>query len=199
LLLAVSDKSEPYRLPVFIGYTPCSKNAHLLFCCSFLYKHRLIFVIFGTQYTEVSCNTTQQLFICPLNLHTVATLLLENLNFIIMTLLTNVKYCGCTYGKISCFPHNYYPTELNYYNKLLFHLHGLNRRHKPGPVNLVVSRAVTQLSDAHITVLAHCLARRCQRHSNGTSKRNISCTSIQLNIRVICNSKSFHWSDFEVI
>jgi len=33
--------------------------------------------------------------------------------------------------------------------------------------------AVIQLSDVHISVLAHCLAGRCRRHSNGTSGQSI--------------------------
>jgi len=139
----------------------------------------------------------QQLFICSLHLHTVATLLRENLNCIIMTLLTNVKYCGCTMYilKISSFfPRNYCPTELKYYNNFLFHPHCRNSRsYMPGPVNLKVSRcSITQLWCIYqCTVLAitHCLAGICN-HSNGTSGRSISCTSIQLNIMVICNSKN---------
>jgi len=49
---------------------------------------------------------------------------------------------------------------------------GLIGSHKPAPVNLGVSRCSDSLlSDAHISVLAHCLAGRCQRYSNGTSGR----------------------------
>jgi len=46
------------------------KHPHVLFCCSF-YKHWPISVKFGTQYAEGICNT---ILICPLHLHTVATL-----------------------------------------------------------------------------------------------------------------------------
>jgi len=37
-------------------YTVFQKRSTFLFQCSF-YNYRLIFVAFGTQYTEVSCNT----------------------------------------------------------------------------------------------------------------------------------------------
>jgi len=66
---------------------------------------------------------------------------------------------------------------------------GLNVSHKPGPVNLEFHAAVTQLFDAHISVLAHGLAGRCQHHGDDTSGRSISCTSILLNIMVVCNGK----------
>jgi len=68
---------------------------------------------------------------------------------------------------------------------------GLTEGHKPGPVNLGVLRCSNSMS-----VLAHCRARRCQRHSNGTSGRSISCTSIQLNIMVVCNSKNLSFVRF---
>jgi len=54
-----------------------TKNAHFLFCCSF-YKYRPIFIIFGTRYTELNCNAAVVDF--PTQLHTVATLPLENWN-----------------------------------------------------------------------------------------------------------------------
>jgi len=55
---------------------------------------------------------------------------------------------------------------------------------------LEVNSNSIQLSDAHMSVLSHCLAGRCQRHSNSTSGWSISCTSIQRNIMLICNSRN---------
>jgi len=52
----VSARREHHR-PAHSRSTRCSKNVHLFIHCSF-YKHWPVFVIFGTQYTEVSCNTT---------------------------------------------------------------------------------------------------------------------------------------------
>jgi len=111
------------KCPIY--YTMFQKTLTFLFCCIF-YKHWPIFLIFGIQYTEVSCNTA--VLICPLHLHTDATLPWENLNCIIMTLLTSVKYCSCTNWKISSFPCKFCPTELRYYNNLLFHQHRPNWR-----------------------------------------------------------------------
>jgi len=46
--------------------------------------------------------------------------------------------------------------------------------HNLGPVNLKFHAAVTELSDAHTSVQAHCLAGRCQCHSIGTGGRSVS-------------------------
>jgi len=86
--------------------------------------------------------------------------------------------------KYLVFPHKYCQSSDVTVTFSLIHF-GLIGGHKPGPVNLGVSRCSNSIS-----VLAHCLAGRCQCHSNGTSGRSISCANIQLNIIVVCNSEN---------
>jgi len=57
------------------------------------------FIIFGKQYTLVSCNTA--VIHLPTSLTYCCYTTYGNLNRIIVTLLTIVKYCGCTDWKIS--------------------------------------------------------------------------------------------------
>jgi len=70
-----------------------------------------------------------------------------------MTLLTNVKYCGYTYCKNIQFFHTFIVQQRLDITITSFINAGLVGDHKPRPVNMEFHTAVTQLYDAHISVL----------------------------------------------
>jgi len=174
----------------------CTSSPNIIFCgiCC-LFQKRLFFrftvvfykcwpfsIIFDIQHTEVVCNTT------IIDLPTLPAccsytrLTWENLNCIIMTLLTEVKCCRCTRWEISSFLNTIIAQQSSDITISFSFVHtGLISGHKPGAANLGASRWSNSTVRC-TSVLAHCLAGRYQCHGNGMS----GCSS------VVCRGLTSH-------